>query len=259
MALQNQSDQKAFIDSLADDALVGMARCAEAAERYDDMCKFMKKLVITRKNSGQKLDTEERNLLSVAYKNVIGARRASWRILQNELNGDVNPPVECPSNLSGYKAQVETEIESICSDIIELLQTNLINDSGTEESEEQVFFLKMAGDYYRYLAESLEKEVHCQKTAEYYQKAFEMGEKTLAPTHPIRLGLALNYSVCHYEILKSKDAACTLAKEAFDQAILELDSLREEDYKDSTLIMQLLRDNLTLWTSNDELEDNQDQ
>jgi 14-3-3 protein epsilon len=71
----------------------------------------------------------------------------------------------------------------------------------------------------------------------------------LAPTHPIRLGLALNYSVFNYEILGSPDRACQLAKQAFDDAIAELDSLNEDSYKDSTLIMQLLRDNLTLWTS----------
>ncbi|MCP6198843.1 14-3-3 family protein, partial [Klebsiella pneumoniae] len=53
----------------------------------------------------------------------------------------------------------------------------------------------------------------------------------------------------YYEILNSPDRACRLAKAAFDDAIAELDTLSEESYKDSTLIMQLLRDNLTLWTS----------
>lgn len=57
-----------------------------------------------------------------------------------------------------------------------------------------------------------------------------------------------------YEILSSPDRACHIAKQAFDDAIAELDTLSEESYKDSTLIMQLLRDNLTLWTS-----DNPDQ
>ena len=74
---------------------------------------------------------------------------------------------------------------------------------------------------------------------------------SLTPTHPIRLGLALNFSVFYYEILNSPDRACHLAKQAFDDAIAELDSLSEESYRDSTLIMQLLRDNLTLWTSSD--------
>lgn len=63
--------------------------------------------------------------------------------------------------------------------------------------------------------------------------------------------MALNFSVFYYEILNSPDRACHLAKQAFDDAIAELDSLSEESYRDSTLIMQLLRDNLTLWTSSD--------
>lgn len=61
--------------------------------------------------------------------------------------------------------------------------------------------------------------------------------------------MALNFSVFYYEILNTPDRACHLAKKAFDEAIAELDTLSEESYKDSTLIMQLLRDNLTLWTS----------
>ena len=73
----------------------------------------------------------------------------------------------------------------------------------------------------------------------------------LAPTHPIRLGLALNFSVFLYEVLTKCEDACQLAKQAFDDAIAELDTLDEESYKDSTLIMQLLRDNLTLWTSDE--------
>ena len=66
------------------------------------------------------------------------------------------------------------------------------------------------------------------------------------PTHPIRLGLALNSSVFYYEIMNDPDEACKLAKTAFDDAIAELDNLKEDSYKDSTLIMQLLRDNLTV-------------
>merc|ERR1712108_114672 len=88
-----------------------------------------------------------------------------------------------------------------------------------------------------------------------YQDAYDISKSKMQPTHPIRLGLALNFSVFYYEILNSPDKACQLAKQAFDDAIAELDPLNEDSYKDSTLIMQLLRDSLTLWTSDMQTED----
>jgi len=91
-----------------------------------------------------------------------------------------------------------------------------------------------------------------------YKAASDIAMTELPPTHPIRLGLALNFSVFYYEILASPDRACRLAKAAFDDAIAELDTLSEESYKDSTLIMQLLRDNLTLWTSDMQAEASND-
>jgi len=108
------------------------------------------------------------------------------------------------------------------------------------------------GDYHRYLAEFAAgdgRKKASEAAHESYKQATEIAQSDLAPTHPIRLGLALNFSVFYYEILNSPDRACHLAKQAFDDAIAELDTLSEESYKDSTLIMQLLRDNLTLWTS----------
>ena len=110
------------------------------------------------------------------------------------------------------------------------------------------------GDYHRYLAEFAmgdKRKTSADESLEAYKAATSIAQTDLAPTHPIRLGLALNFSVFYYEILNSPDRACHLAKQAFDDAIAELDSLSEESYRDSTLIMQLLRDNLTLWTSSD--------
>ena len=87
-----------------------------------------------------------------------------------------------------------------------------------------------------------------QEAQDSYREAVTESE-TLKSTHPIRLGLALNYSVFYYEILNSPDIACKFAKKAFDNAIADLDTLEEDEYRDSATIMQLLRDNLTLWTS----------
>jgi 14-3-3 protein epsilon len=231
--------KKLFKDERKD--LVFMARTSETAERYEDMCKFMRELVRISDAKKSDLTVEERNLLSVAYKNVIGARRASWRTLNVDERKDDPLIVE-------YKRQVEKEMDEICKDVLDLLENVLVKNN-IKEDESRVFYLKMTGDYYRYLAEFVASAGHDQKAAKFYQDALVIAEKTLKPTHPIRLGLALNYSVCQYEILKDKKKACELAREAFDKAISKLDELEEAAYKDSTLIMQLLRDNLTLWTS----------
>lgn len=107
------------------------------------------------------------------------------------------------------------------------------------------------GDYWRYIAESSEKDKK-QQAADKSKGAYEAAMKessSLAATNPVRLGLALNYSVFHYEIANDPKSACQLAKSTFDTAIKGLESLSEESYNDSTLIMQLIRDNITLWTS----------
>jgi len=243
--------------------LVSMARTAEAAERYDDMCQLMRELVVSvGKDAPPALTQDERNLLSVAYKNVIGARRASWRTLNADAANDENR--QYAELLVEYKRQIEGELSGICKDVLDLLiNKGLISkkpDLTAEEAEAKVFYLKMAADYYRYLAECVPDDTtssgvqNKNMATDYYKQAFELAKEKLMATHPIRLGLALNYSVCLYEIMKDKTTACDLAKSAFDDAIAKLDKLEEADYKDSTLIMQLLRDNLTLWTTTPDAE-----
>ncbi|GFZ00206.1 general regulatory factor 12 [Actinidia rufa] len=196
---------------------VYMAKLAEQAERYDEMVECIKNVA----KLDLELTVEERNLLSVGYKNVIGARRASWRIMSSieqkeESKGNENNV----KLIKGYRQKVEEELSKICNDILTIIDKHLIPSSKTGEAT--VFLLQDA--------------------------ASATSSTDLPSTHPIRLGLALNFSVFYYEIMNSPERACHLAKQAFDEAIAELDTLNEESYKDSTLIMQLLRDNLTLWT-----------
>ncbi|KAK3042322.1 hypothetical protein RJ639_002368 [Escallonia herrerae] len=167
------------------------------------------------------LTVEERNLLSVGDKNVIGARRASWRIMSSIMQKEESKGNEQNVKLiKGYRQKVEEELSKICSDILAIIDKHLIPSSGSGEAT--VFYCKMKGDSYRYLAEF--------KTV---QERKESSEQSLKG----------------YEACLLLEMACHLAKQAFDEAIAELDTLSEESYKDSTLIMQLLRDNLTLWTS----------
>ena len=229
-----------------------LARLCEQAERYDEMVTYMKEVA----KLGGELTVDERNLLSVAYKNVVGTRRASWRIISSiEQKEESKGSEKHVETIRNYRSKIETELEKVCQDVLDVLDESLIPNAATGESK--VFYHKMKGDYHRYLAEFAsgeKRKVAATAAHEAYKSATDVAQTELTPTHPIRLGLALNFSVFYYEILNSPDRACHLAKQAFDDAIAELDSLSEESYRDSTLIMQLLRDNLTLWTSSDNAE-----
>ncbi|KAK9062392.1 hypothetical protein SSX86_019578 [Deinandra increscens subsp. villosa] len=223
---------------------------AKQAERYEEVVEFMEK-VVAAADGGEELTIEERNLLSVAYKNVIGARRASWSIISSIEQKEERRGNEAHVlTIRDYRSKIESELSSICGVILKLLDSKLIGSASSGDSK--VVYLKMKGDYYRYLAEfktGSERKEAAENTLFAYKAAQDIANRELAPTHPIRLGLALNFSVFYYEILNSPVRACNLAKQAFYEAIPELDTLGEDFYKDSTLILQLLRDNFTLWIS----------
>jgi len=228
------------------DENVFMARLAEQAERYEDMVEYMKRVA----TMGAELTLEERNLLSVAYKNSVGARRSAWRAVKGLETREASKGPAVLELITQYRDLVEKELNGKCNDILKILATDLLPKPGSEEA--RVFYKKMEGDYYRYLAEFSGGEAHMKAAKDAhdsYKAASDIALSALKPTHPIRLGLALNFSVFYYEVFGSPEKACALAKAAFDDAIGMMEGLDEEQYKDSATIMQLLRDNLQLWTA----------
>merc|ERR1719223_1994058 len=203
------------------DKEVYFAKLAEQAERYDEMADYMEQVG----KVGDELSVEERNLLSVAYKNAVGSRRAAWRIITSVEQKEKSKSNEDNAKFAKeYCSKVETELQKICDTILGLLDQNLIPKSTNDESK--VFYQKMKADYYRYIAEFTDgdKKTQAAENARVaYQEASKVAEKDLAVTHPIRLGLALNYSVFQYEVLQNPDEACKMARTAFEDAIAELD------------------------------------
>lgn len=232
------------------------AKLAEQAERYDDMVTAMK-AVVTITNGDLKDD--ERNFLSVAYKNVVGARRSAWRILKSLEEKEERAKEEKKRDLAReQRKKIEKELNEKCHEVLNLIDKHLYpNAEALNACEAKVFYLKMKGDYYRYLVEihhneeSGEKSEEFKKLATDSKDAYDKAKKeceSLPATHPIKLGLALNFSVFYYEIEENPEKACKLAEEAYEDAMVDLENAEETaTFKDSTLIMQLLRDNLTLW------------
>jgi len=224
--------------------LVFKANSLESAECYDMMVDTMKQLLVL---SDHQLYEDERNLFSRACRNFIGQMRAGWRM----LNALLDESDEHKSLLiNTLKSPLKKKMLKFINEILENIDT-LIKKSSPQDSRTMVFWYKMQGDYYRFTCE-LETgdpfEVAKGNGFSSYAKGMEIGG-LLPPTNPIYLGLCLNFSVFHYEIRRDALTACTLAKNTFDTALGILEQLPDEEYKDATLILQLIRDNLTFWTT----------
>ncbi|KAH7232443.1 14-3-3 protein [Fusarium solani] len=227
---------------------VFLARLCGQAERYDDMVPLMKEVI----QRGGELSVDERNLLTTAFNNVFDTRRASWRIISLIEKNEYKGSEKHLATIRGYRIKIENEIEKICRDVLDLLDQSLIPNASTSES--MALYYKMKGDYSRYLTEFVSGEKHnLAVTSAYnaYKIAAYIAQTEFTATHPLRLGLAVNFSVFYYRILNSRDRARCLAKHAFDDAKAELDALTKESDGDSILLMQLLYNNLTLWASSD--------
>lgn len=218
---------------------VFMARVAEQAQRFEDMITYIRRVA----TMPTELNVDERNLLSVAYKNAVSERRKAWREVHAiELKESSSP--EFTARIRAYREKLETELKGQCSDILGIIQNDLLAKSTNLEA--QVFFLKMKGDYHRYLAEFTDggEREKCTQDAHDAYEAASKAAVGLEATNPIRLGLSLNFSVFYYEVFGSPDKACELAKSAYEEAIAAIGksggSQDDDQYRDSAGILQLM-------------------
>ncbi len=223
-----------------------LARVAEQAERYEDMVNFLEEVLAAK---GSQVNPDERNLLSVAFKNLISSKRSACRTIsaieQNPKYSKFNEA------LDAYKKKIEGQLQDDCEKIIKMIQDRVLNQKEVS-AEAQAFFVKMVGDYYRYIAENAKGD-NLEKVKQEAMKAYDSANNIeLPPCNPIKLGLALNYSVFNYEVLKNHKQACELADSALQQALDKIDELEEDDFRDAKSIIELLKENLTLWKEEEE-------
>ena len=195
--------------------------------------------------SNEDVSVDVRNLLSVGFKNLIGSRRAAWRTVSAiEQNKKYE---QYSSKCAEYKAKIEKELSRLCEDIIKAVNDYSIKRATTPESK--AFYLKMIGDYYRYIAECVKGDKLAevtQKALEFYTQANEVA-KELPSYNSTRLGLSLNFSVFYYELKNDSKKACELAQEALDGAKADIESMDNDEARDAISIVELLKENLDLW------------
>ncbi|KAL5558456.1 hypothetical protein UlMin_034667 [Ulmus minor] len=222
----------ALPENLTREQYVYLAKLTEQAERYEEMVKFMEKLVVKSTSPGVfELTVEEQNLLLVAYKNVIGLLRVPWRIVSSiEQKEEGRKNDEHVMLVKDYRSKVEAELSTVCAGILGILDSHLILSASSGESK--VFYSKMKRDYHRYLVEFKvgdERKYVAEDTMLAYKVAQDIALVDLAPTHPIRLGLALNFLVFYYEILNSSEKAFGMAKQKKKEKKREIGGKGEEE------------------------------
>ncbi|CAD8134941.1 unnamed protein product [Paramecium octaurelia] len=230
-----------------------LAKIAQQTERFNDMIEFVKQI------DELELTKEERNTLQSAYNNVIGIKRAELRVLQEieERESNRQSDGQVLLYIKNYLIKIEKELQQKCQEIIILVRDKLLQNA--KQTESKVFYLKMIGDYNRYLAEfHLENDQHnsIDQAKEAYKEAVLMAQTKLSPTLPLYLRLMLNTSVFICDILSDVEGAKELAKESFEKGILFLDHVKEENIKDYQCLLQLLSDNIQLWEQETNLEMN---
>ena len=227
---------------------VYLAMLAEQCNRFEEMVEFLEDLLKSRKDD---LNADERNLLSIAYKNSVTSKRSALRTVMAYENKESK---KTNSNflpfIQEYRKKIDEELEKTCKGVIQAIDTHLLPRAGDDEAK--VFYHKMKGDYNRYIAEFSQgdaREVVANAAADAYQMATECAKK-LSPIHPIVLGLALNYSVFFFEIFNNHEKAIEIAQETLNVAQKELPNVEDEDNdecRDAISIINLLRENLEMW------------
>ncbi len=226
---------------------VYLAMLAEQCNRFEEMSEFLEDLLKTREKD---LNSDERNLLSIAYKNSVSSRRTALRtIMAYEMKEKRKENSTFLPYIQEYKKKIEDELTKMCNSVIETIDNYLIKRA--EDDEAKVFYLKMKGDYNRYVAEYAQGELK-QQVADGALNAYKQASESAASLpniHPISLGLALNFSVFYYEVMSDHETACKIAKDTLDEANKDLPNIDEEDetHRDAMSIINLLRENLEMW------------
>lgn len=231
---------------MAEDLFVAQARLAERAERFDDMADFMKQRVDQNKAP---LNSEERDMFSAAFKHALSGRRQAVRSCSYVAHHESAQGRAGHASLAlGYKSKVEAELQDICNKVLTLLTADLVPTA--QDGEAKIFYLKMQGDYNRYLAEFAQNDAKAAAVAAAnaaYTQGIQEASQSLPAVNTVHLGLALNFSVFQHETLQSTKEAIATAKEALSGARAAMHLVPEEQQHDVDMTISLIQDNLSLW------------
>ena len=216
------------------------------AEEYKKVIEFMEEFI----KLNPKLDKEECDIISTGFKNMISDKRASWFTLNSMEHKEKKKKRNTVKEIKEIKNHIENEIRETCKELQDLVDKELLPKN--EEDEILVFLYKLKADYFRYIcefAEGNEYQDNLIKAEEYYKKAYEIADKKLPIINCNRVSVALNYAIFLYETKKDKKSGFDIAQNNFKESMKFIDDLEKPKYRDTLLIIQLLKENIIFWNS----------
>lgn len=223
--------------------LIYQAKLSEIANRPEKTFNLMETLV---KNKKEDLNTEERQLFATSYKHIISSIRASCNKINEIYNTEKKKESKNLKLVQTLKDNLEQELKEACLRMLDLLDKHLITKASSPDSK--VLYLKLKGDYSRYLAMFFPNNQEYSKNALIaYKQATEKAE-SLSCVNPIKIDLALSYSVFYYDVLKNTEEAINIASETLNEGINSLEKILDSDMKEATTSLQMLKDNIDNWT-----------
>ena len=214
---------------------VFMAKVAQECGKNEDCISYMREVI----SQGRPLSYNERNLISAAFKGIVGPLRDAIRLLQEDShNYDVTSSI----------IEISEELSQKCDEVIATVRNTLL--PAVTEPEVRIFYIKMVADYLRYKWEGTPDKNRpdvAQRCKAAYQEAMTLAETSLPTYHPLRLGLSLNFAVFTYEILGETTEAHDIASKAYTDAGTGINQLSDESKEEATRTIDLLRENIQLW------------
>ncbi|MEG1040279.1 MAG: 14-3-3 family protein [Pseudomonas sp.] len=192
------------------------------------------------------MSLEDLRLFSAAVEKSVDVKRVSRQLIVAELKKQTQETI-----INSYLSLIDKEAVGMLERVAEYMQSDCYSAS----VEQSVFFLKMNGDCYRYLCEfssGEQRELGIEKSLDFYKRALDMGDR-LSKAHPMVLRLVLAYTVLMHDFEHRREPAIQLARSTFNSAVEEIKD--SDDCKESLALMQLIRDNVTLWVSDDDEAD----
>jgi hypothetical protein len=229
-----------------------LATILENAGKHEEAMKYMEEIAKSKKND---LSIEEINLLTISFNNQITKKLNQIKILNKVIAKDELTNSKYLKTDTNIRDIIQRDINDICNKMINLCDNYLLNK--TEKNETKILYLKLRGQYYRYLSDVLENEQ--QKDANKnainsFNEAFELIDN-LSVTNPIRLGFILNYAIFQYEFLNDIDTAIKITKENFEIGINQLEKVNDNnEYQNASSILMLLKQNIDMWNNEKEKE-----